>query len=110
MNVIMRIFHFLSFFFFYIKEVILSNIAISIYILTPGFKMNPAVVEVPLKARKEIEVIFLANLISMTPGSLTLDYNPVKGSLKVHVMNYSDPVDLQRLMDKMQDKIIKIFE
>ncbi len=105
----MRIFYVLSFFVYYVRVVILSNISIAFDILTPRLRMSPEIVEIKLKTLKEVEVLAISNLITMTPGSLALGYDKVKNTLIVHIMYYKDPGSFHNTVEKIQDRIDKIF-
>lgn len=52
--------------------------------------MKPGIVKVPLDAKSDIEITLLANLISLTPGTLSLDVSNDRKVLYVHAMYISD--------------------
>jgi multicomponent Na+:H+ antiporter subunit E len=54
----------------------------------------PGVVAIPLDARTDAEITMLANLITLTPGSVSLDLSPDKRTLYVHAM-YIDGGDVE---------------
>jgi multicomponent Na+:H+ antiporter subunit E len=87
-----------------------SNFQIALDILSPGYRMNPGVVDIKLKLKSEQQILLLSNLISMTPGSLTLKYNENENSLKVHIMHDSEDNDFQETADRMQDRIMKFLK
>jgi multicomponent Na+:H+ antiporter subunit F len=51
--------------------------------------MRPGVIGVPLDAKTDVEITLLANLISLTPGTLSLDVSAT-GTLYVHAMYVHD--------------------
>ena len=53
----------------------------------------PGVVAIPLDARTDAEIALLANLITLTPGSVTLDLSEDRRTLYVHAM-YIDGGDV----------------
>jgi multicomponent Na+:H+ antiporter subunit E len=53
----------------------------------------PGVVAIPLDARTDAEIALLANLITLTPGSVTLDISEDRRVLYVHAM-YIDGGDV----------------
>jgi len=59
----------------------------------------PAVIAVPLDAKTEGEIALVANLISLTPGTLTLDISSDHRVLYIHVM-YLDDLDEVRAQIK----------
>jgi multicomponent Na+:H+ antiporter subunit E len=54
----------------------------------------PGVVAIPLDARTDAEIALLANLITLTPGSVTLDVSEDRSVLYVHAM-YIDGGDVE---------------
>ncbi len=81
-----------GFFWFYLKELIRANLKLTYDILTPTHYMRPGIVEFPLSVKSDQEIITLVNLITMTPGSLSLDISDDKTKLYIHVL-YLDDAD-----------------
>ncbi|HET8885048.1 MAG TPA: Na+/H+ antiporter subunit E [Salinimicrobium sp.] len=80
----------ISFFFFFLYELVKANIQVAIEVITPRFQMVPGIVEYPLSAESDMEITLLANLISLTPGTLSLDVSTDKKSLFIHTMYVQD--------------------
>ena len=55
--------------------------------------MKPGIVKIPLDARSDLEITLLANLISLTPGTLSLDVSDDRKVLYVHAMYVNDRED-----------------
>jgi multicomponent Na+:H+ antiporter subunit E len=62
--------------------------------LAPASYVCPGVVAIPLDARTDAEITLLANLITLTPGSVTLDLSEDRRVLYVHAM-YIDDGDIE---------------
>lgn len=58
---------------FFFKELVMANIRVAIDVLRPRPQMKPAVVTIPLAGYTDNEVTILANFITLTPGTLSLD-------------------------------------
>jgi len=80
----------IAFIFFFLYELIKANIQVAYDVITPKFYMTPGIVRVPLDAETDMEITLLANLISLTPGTLSLDLSDDKKVLYVHSMYISD--------------------
>jgi multicomponent Na+:H+ antiporter subunit E len=80
---------------FFVRELIVANLRVAYDVLTPGYQLRPGVVAVPLDARTDLEITLLANLITLTPGTLSLDVAKDRGELYVHAM-YIDDVERVR--------------
>lgn len=81
---------------FYLWELVLANLRVAYDVITPRHYMRPAVISVPLDARTDEEITALANLITMTPGTLSLDVADDRSVLYVHAMYVHDVEKLRR--------------
>jgi multicomponent Na+:H+ antiporter subunit E len=57
--------------------------------------MRPGVIAIPLAAKTDLEITLLANLVSLTPGTLSLDVSDDKSVLYIHAMFVDDPDELR---------------
>lgn len=80
----------IAFIFFFLYELFKANLQVAYDVITPKFYMKPGIVQVPLDAETDLEITLLANLISLTPGTLSLDVSNDKKVLYVHGMYVSD--------------------
>jgi multicomponent Na+:H+ antiporter subunit E len=99
--------------FFFIKELIISSLRVAKDVLTPGeFKMKSGVVGVPLNVTTDFEITFLANMISLTPGTLSLDVSEDRKTLFIHAM-YIDNEDVESVRKDiktgMETKVLATF-
>jgi multicomponent Na+:H+ antiporter subunit E len=101
---------FLSFLLYYLKELLFSNAMIAYDILTPNFSMTPGVIGIPLDARTDLEITVLANLITMTPGTLSLDISPDRKTLYVHAMYIRDPEALRAdIKNNLERRVLELL-
>jgi multicomponent Na+:H+ antiporter subunit E len=78
-------------------EVILSNLNVArIVLLTPNRGLRPGIIAVPLDVTSDAEITTLANLITLTPGTLSLDVSSDRRTLYVHALEVSDPDTFRR--------------
>ncbi|WP_192085467.1 Na+/H+ antiporter subunit E [Algoriphagus sp. Y33] len=80
----------ISFVLFFLYELIKANIEVAYDVVTPKHYMKPGIVKIPLDARSDLEITLLANLISLTPGTLSLDVSDDRKVLYVHAMYVKD--------------------
>jgi multicomponent Na+:H+ antiporter subunit E len=85
-----------SFFFFFLWELFLANLKVAYDVVTPRHHMKPGVVGIPLDATTDTEINVLANLITLTPGTLSLDVSPDRKTLYIHAMYIDDLDGLRR--------------
>ena len=80
----------IRFTFFFLRELIRSNLRVAWDVISPKSQRKPGIVAIPLDARSDIEITFLANLITLTPGTLSLDVSDDRSVLYVHGMFVED--------------------
>ena len=99
----------IGFIFYFIYELILANIKVAYDIITPKHRMKPSIIAVPLTVEKDFEITLLANLITLTPGTLSLDVSSDKKVLYIHSMYASDPEDFRKeIKDGFEKKLLEI--
>lgn len=76
---------------FIVYQLILANLRVAYDVITPGPNRSPAVIGVPLDVTTDAEIMLLANLITLTPGTLSLDVSPDRKTLYIHAMFADDP-------------------
>lgn len=59
--------------FFYLKELVKSNINVALIVLSPSLPVNPGIVTVRTRLKSAMGRMLLANSITLTPGTLTVD-------------------------------------
>lgn len=70
--------------FVFVKELVLSNIDVAIRVLSPSLPIRPAVVKGTTTLKSKMGRMILANSITLTPGTFTLD---IKGdTLYIHCL------------------------
>lgn len=86
----------------FIIELVLANLRVARDVLSPRPRIAPGVVAIPTHARTDAELTIIANLISLTPGTLTLDISDDRTVLYLHSM-YLD--DLDELADSVTNGV-----
>lgn len=86
----------IGFVFFFIGELVLSSLRVAKDVLAPELKVIPGVVAYPLEVRTDPAITILACLISLTPGTLSLDVSDDKSTLYVHSMYDGNDLDTVR--------------
>ena len=87
----MRVFRWIKLLVLFHYELIVSSVSVAWDVLTPRHRARPGIVAVPMKAKGEAEVLLVTNLISLTPGTLSLDVTEDCNTLFVHAMFADDP-------------------
>lgn len=99
-----------GFLLYLLKEVVVANLRVATAVVAPAGRLRPAIVAVPLALDRDAEIALLANLVTLTPGTLSLDLSPDRRTLYVHAMAVSSPDDLRReIRDGFERRILEVF-
>lgn len=100
----------IAFIFFFLYELIKANIQVAADVITPKFYMKPGIVKLPLDVESNLEITLLANLISLTPGTLSLDVSEDRKVLYVHAMYIHDKEEfIDDIKNGFEKRILNIL-
>lgn len=100
----------IGFFFYFLYELFKANLQVAADVITPKFYMQPGIVAYPLDAKSELEITMLANIISLTPGTLSLDVSDDNSVLYIHAMYVSDKEEfIQGIKNGFERKLLAIL-
>ncbi|MFD2926046.1 Na+/H+ antiporter subunit E [Halobacillus naozhouensis] len=74
----------------FIRELILSNIDIVKHVYRPKLDIQPGIFALPTELKSNWEITLLANLITLTPGTLSLVISDDYSVIYVHAMDIAD--------------------
>ena len=95
---------------FFLGELVISSMRIAWDVLTPRAYRAPGIVAVPLDAQSDTEIATVANLISLTPGSLSVDVSSDRRTLYVHSMFAGDPDELRmEIKNGFERRVLEIL-
>lgn len=95
---------------FFLRELVVSSLRVAWDVITPAVYSRPGIVAVPLDLQGDVEITLLANLVSLTPGTLSLEVAEDRGTLYVHAM-FADPPEAVRrgIKDGLERRIMEIM-
>ena len=100
----------LSLFVLFIKELALSAWKVAVLVASPKMALKPGIFAFPLTVDRDFEITLLANLITLTPGTLSVDVSEDRRVLYVHALDCSDPVGTRRdIANGFEKKIMEAF-
>lgn len=83
-------------FLLFLRELFRSAWRVAVLVLSPRLDIRPDVVAVPVSLTRDAELTLLANLITLTPGTLTVDVAEDRRALYVHALEGGDPEAVKR--------------
>jgi multicomponent Na+:H+ antiporter subunit E len=94
----------------FLYELLLSGLRVARLVLTPRMQLKPGIFAYPLKVDRDFEITLLANLITLTPGTLTVDVSDDRKTLFVHAIDCSNPEQARRdIAEGFERKILEAF-
>ncbi|MFB6080074.1 MAG: Na+/H+ antiporter subunit E [Haloferacaceae archaeon] len=93
----------------FLRDLVMANLDVAKRVLAPSMPIEPAVVEVPLRVRTDVAITTIANSITLTPGTLTMDYDDETNTLYVHSIDGSDREAILDPIRTWEDYALVIF-
>lgn len=95
---------------YFLKELVIANFRVAHDVVTPTFYMRPALISVPLDAATDAEITLLAGMVTLTPGTLSVDVSPDRKTLLIHAMFGENPEEVRRgIKDGFERRILEIL-
>lgn len=99
-----------SLFLLFLKELALSAFRVAVLVMKPNMDVHPGIFAFELTVDRDFEIALLANLITLTPGTLSVDVSEDRKYLFVHAIDCSDIEKAkQEIADGFERKILEAF-
>ncbi|PEN12857.1 Na+/H+ antiporter subunit E [Longibacter salinarum] len=85
-NPVRRMYRIVVLFLVFLRELAISSVRVARITVAPTLNIRSAVIEYPLDVTTNREITALSNLITLTPGTMTLDVSSDKKHLYIHSM------------------------
>ncbi|MBA3040279.1 MAG: Na+/H+ antiporter subunit E [Alphaproteobacteria bacterium] len=83
---------------------------VAVMVVSPRLDIKPGIFAFPLTVTRDFEITLLANLITLTPGTLSVDVSDDKKTLYVHAIDCADPDAARRdIAEGFERKIREAF-
>lgn len=94
----------------FLWELLTANIDVARRVLSPSMPIEPDVVEVPLRVESDLAITTIANSITLTPGTLTMDYNDERNALYVHGITGANEEAVLEPIRRWEDYALLVFD
>lgn len=84
-----------------------ANAVVAWEVLTPTNRVNEGIVAIPVRGVSGGITTIVANVISLTPGTLTIDVDDDPCVLYVHVLHLGDPEEVRREVLHLEALVIR---
>ncbi len=101
----------LSLLLLFFKELALSAWKVAVMVTRPKLDVQPGIFAYPLRLTTDFEITLLANLITLTPGTLSVDVSEDKTTLYVHAIDCSNIEAAKNdIRNGFEKKIMEAFQ
>lgn len=93
--------------FYMVYDLLSGSLRVSKDILTPGEGITPAIVEVPLRCHNNLEISLMSNLVSLSPGVITVATRREPPTVWVHAMYVEDRPSILEYVRTIEDHVLR---
>ncbi|MTH97291.1 Na+/H+ antiporter subunit E [Roseibium sp. RKSG952] len=94
----------------FLYELVLSAWRVATIVLRPKIELQPGIVAFPLTVDRDFEITMLASLITLTPGTLSMDVSEDRKTLYIHCIDVPDPDQtIADIKNGFERKILEVF-
>lgn len=97
----------LAFAVYFARALAVANAQVVWDVITPRSRLAPGIAALPLRSRSDLEITLIANLVTLTPGTLSLAVQRDPPVLYVHGMFAEDPEQFRRELGEMELRMLQ---
>ncbi len=92
-------------------DIVLASLSVARRVLGPSQRLRPAFIDVPLDLRDPYVATILGSIVSLTPGTVSIDVDCERWVLEVHVLDVEDTSALiAAIKTRYESPLKEIFE
>ncbi len=81
-------------FFRVMADIVMANLEVARLVVGPLERIRPSFIEIPLDVDHPFVATVLGSIISLTPGTVSIEIDPAKRVLLVHALDVGDEAEL----------------
>lgn len=94
----------------FLWELVTANFDVAYRVLHPAMPIEPDVIELPLRVESDLAITTIANSITLTPGTLSMDYDNERNAIYVHAMYAPSRQAVVDPIRRWEDLALVIFD
>lgn len=94
---------------YFLKELVVASAVVAWEVATPGSGINTAVVSVSLTSQMAGVITAAASMVSLTPGTITLEVDEETSTLFIHVLHLRSPEETRESVRRLERLILEAF-
>ncbi|MDO9417310.1 Na+/H+ antiporter subunit E [Pararhizobium sp.] len=91
----------------FLKELAVSALQVALLVMRPNMHLKPGIFAYNLTVTSDFEIMLLANLITLTPGTLSVDVSSDRKVLYVHALDCANPTATRKSIAEGFERRIK---
>jgi multicomponent Na+:H+ antiporter subunit E len=91
-----RLLAFVAYVFAFVVALVRANLDVARLVLSPRMRLRPGFLAVPMEAESDLEITFLANSITLTPGTISVHVAHDHRMIVIHALDVGDDPDALR--------------
>ncbi len=99
----------LRFLVYFVVKLVEASAVVAWEVVTPRNRINEGIVAVPVTGASDVLVSLVANVISLTPGTLTIEVGTDPHILYVHVLHLHDIDAVRRDVTRLERLVLRAF-
>jgi multicomponent Na+:H+ antiporter subunit E len=94
---------------YFTRQLFTASAIVAWEVVTPRNRIHEGIVAVPLPSRSEFVATFVANAVTLTPGTLSLEVAGDPPVLYVHVLHLKEVEDVRRDVIRLEELVRDAF-
>ena len=95
----------------FLKELLVANWRVAKKVLSPEINVQSCMIAYPLELKSDILITLLANIITLTPGTLSVEISDDRKFLFIHVLDIADPEkEKQSIKDSFEHYLLRMAQ
>lgn len=96
---------------YFLIQLVLANLQVAFLLFKPNRLLKPAIVAVPLGEISDLALYCVSSMITLTPGTLSLEVSPDRKKLFVHVIHTDSPSETVReIRDGFLARVLWVYD
>jgi multicomponent Na+:H+ antiporter subunit E len=100
----------LGFLVFFLRSLVVASAIVAWEVVTPGTRIHQGILRLPLRTQSRGLATLIANAISLTPGTLTVEVSDAPLTLYVHVLHVRTVDRTRAELRELEERALQAFQ
>ena len=98
-------------FFIFAYGLLVANLTVLVKVFSPKLNIKPGIIKVPIDIEGPFWITTLANMVTLTPGTLTVEVSADNKFFYVHCLNIDNEASvISSIKDTFEKKILEVYK